>query len=162
MLICATCAVERDEATTGVCPICTDEWQYVPEDGQEQEWLTLDGLAQEGQQTVLKENEPGLLGIKTEPKVGIGQTGQLVVTHEGSLLWDPVGYGDDSAVKAALERGPVPAIAASHPHMLVCRSNGRIGSVASPCLWPTQTGDGWGAMIRLSNTGPAVKRLPKG
>jgi glyoxylase-like metal-dependent hydrolase (beta-lactamase superfamily II) len=47
MLICATCAVERDEPTPGVCPICTDERQYVPEDGQK--WLTLDGLAQEGQ-----------------------------------------------------------------------------------------------------------------
>ncbi len=68
MLICATCAVERDEPTPELCPICTDERQYVPEDGQK--WLTLDGLAQEGQQTLLKENEPGLVGIKTEPKVG--------------------------------------------------------------------------------------------
>jgi hypothetical protein len=47
----------------------------VPQDGQK--WLTLDGLAQEGQQTALKENEPGPIGIKTEPKVGIGQTAQL-------------------------------------------------------------------------------------
>ncbi|BCW70976.1 MBL fold metallo-hydrolase [Arthrobacter sp. NicSoilB8] len=115
MLICATCAVERDEPTPGVCPICADERQYVPERGQE--WLTLDGLAEAGQQTLLKENEPGLIGIKTEPRVGIGQTAQLVVTNEGSLLWDPVGYVDDSAVKAVLERGPVLAIAASHPHM---------------------------------------------
>jgi hypothetical protein len=115
MLICATCAVERDEPTPAVCPICADERQYVPEDGQK--WLTLDGLAQEGQQTVLKENEQGLIGITTEPKVGIGQTAQLVVTPEGSLLWDPVGYVDDSAVKAVLERGPVLAVAASHPHM---------------------------------------------
>ena len=115
MLICATCAVEHDEPTPGVCPICTDERQYVPEDGQK--WLTLDGLAHEGQQTVLKENEPGLVGIRTEPRVGIGQTAQLVATHEGSLLWDPVGYVDDSAVKAVLERGPVLAVAASHPHM---------------------------------------------
>jgi len=58
MLICATCAVERDEPTPELCPICTDERQYVPEDGQK--WLTLDGLAQEGQQSSLKENEPGL------------------------------------------------------------------------------------------------------
>ncbi|WLQ05920.1 MBL fold metallo-hydrolase [Arthrobacter oryzae] len=115
MLICATCAVERDEPAPGLCPICTDERQYVPEDGQK--WLTLDELANAGQQTILKENEPGLTGIKTEPKVGIGQTAQLVVTPEGSLLWDPVGYVDDSAVRAVLERGPVVAIAASHPHM---------------------------------------------
>ena len=85
----------------------------MPEDGQK--WLTLDGLAQEGQQTVLKENEPGLIGIKTEPKVGIGQTAQLVVTHEASLVVRSDSH--DSAVKAVLERGPVLAIAASHPHM---------------------------------------------
>ena len=66
MLICATCAVERDEPTPEVCPICTDERQYVPEDGQK--WLSLDGLAQEGQQTVLKENEPGLVGIQDRAK----------------------------------------------------------------------------------------------
>jgi hypothetical protein len=115
MLICATCAVERDEPTPEVCPICADERQYVPEDGQK--WLSLDGLAQEGQQTLLKENEPGLIGIQTAPTVGIGQTAQLVVTPKGSLLWDPVGYVDDRAVQAVLEPGPVLAIAASHPHM---------------------------------------------
>ena len=48
MLICATCAVEHDEPAPELCPICTDERQYVPEDGQK--WLTLEGLAQEGQQ----------------------------------------------------------------------------------------------------------------
>jgi hypothetical protein len=56
MLICATCAVERDEPAPGLCPICTDERQYVPEDGQK--WLTRDGLAQTGQQTLIRENEP--------------------------------------------------------------------------------------------------------
>jgi len=115
MLICATCAVERDEPTAELCPICNDERQYVPEDGQK--WLSLEELAQAGQQLLLEENEPGLIGIRTAPKVGIGQTTQLVVTPEGSLLWDPVGFVDDTTVKAILERGPVVAIAASHPHM---------------------------------------------
>ena len=115
MLICATCAVERDEPAPELCPICTDERQYVPDDGQQ--WLTLDALAQQGQQALMTENEPGLFGIRTEPKVGIGQTAQLAVTPRGSLLWDPVGYVDDNAAKAALEHGPVLAIAASHPHM---------------------------------------------
>lgn len=115
MLICATCAVERDEPVPELCPICTDERQYVPESGQK--WLTMAELAQGGQRILTKENEPGLIGIKTEPKVGIGQTAQLVVAAAGSLLWDPVGYVDDEAVNAILERGPVLAVAASHPHM---------------------------------------------
>jgi hypothetical protein len=115
MLICAACAVERDQPAPESCPICTDERQYVPEEGQE--WLSLDDLARKGQRTVLKENEPGLFGIRAEPKVGIGQTSQLVVTSEGSLLWDPIGYVDDDALTAVREKGPVLAIAASHPHM---------------------------------------------
>jgi glyoxylase-like metal-dependent hydrolase (beta-lactamase superfamily II) len=129
MLICATCAVERDEPTPELCPVCTDERQYVPEDGQK--WLTLEALAQRGQQTLITENEPGLIGIKTEPKVGIGQTAQLVVTPEGSLLWDPVGYVDDNAIKAVFEHGPVLAIAASHPHMFGVQVewSHRLGSV---------------------------------
>ncbi|WP_159698568.1 hydrolase [Arthrobacter sp. 18067] len=115
MLICAACAVERDEAIPELCPICTDERQYVPDEGQK--WLSLEELMLAGQRITLEETEPGLIGISTEPKVGIGQTAQLVVTSVGSLLWDPVGYVDDDAVKAVLERGPVLAVAASHPHM---------------------------------------------
>ncbi|MGP0221404.1 MBL fold metallo-hydrolase [Paenarthrobacter sp. NCHU4564] len=115
MLICATCAVERDEPLPDLCPICTDERQYVPEDGQR--WLTLDGLSGEGHKVTTTENEPGLFGLSTGPKVGIGQTAQLVVTPAGSLLWDPVGFVDDAAVEAVLAQGPVLAIAASHPHM---------------------------------------------
>ena len=115
MLICATCAVEREEPIPDLCPICADDRQYVPEDGQH--WLSLDQLAQSGRQAVLEQNEPGLIAVSTEPKVGIGQTAQLVVTSQGSLLWDPVGYLDDEAVQSILEHGPVVAIAASHPHM---------------------------------------------
>ncbi|GAA3278897.1 hydrolase [Paenarthrobacter aurescens] len=115
MLICATCAVERDEPLPELCPICADERQYVPEDGQR--WLTMDELTRTGRHTVLEQNEPGLIGISTEPKAGIGQTAQLVLTPEGSLLWDPVGYIDDQTVESVLDHGPVLAIAASHPHM---------------------------------------------
>jgi hypothetical protein len=115
MLICATCAVERDEPVPEFCPICADERQYVPADGQK--WQTLEELAQAGQQLLLEENEPGLIGIRAAPKIGIGQTSQLVVTREGSLLWDPVGFVDEGTVRAVLEHGPVLAIAASHPHM---------------------------------------------
>jgi glyoxylase-like metal-dependent hydrolase (beta-lactamase superfamily II) len=115
MLICATCAVERDEPMPDLCPICADERQYVPEDGQH--WLTLEELTRSGRQIALEQNEPGLIAVSTEPKVGIGQTSQLVVTSQGSLLWDPVGYLDDNAVQSVLEHGPVAAIAASHPHM---------------------------------------------
>lgn len=115
MLICATCAVEYDEPTPEVCAICADDRQWVPADGQH--WTTLDELAAAGQHLVWTDNEPGLAGISTDPGVGIGQTTQLVSTPAGSLLWDPVGYLDDDIVAAVLRRGPVLAIASSHPHM---------------------------------------------
>ncbi|MFJ4169574.1 MBL fold metallo-hydrolase [Paenarthrobacter sp. NPDC089714] len=115
MLVCGTCGVEREEPTPELCPICADERQYVLEEGQR--WLGLDGLAAAGHRVVVEENEPGLWGIRVEPKVGIGQTSQWVLTPEGSVIWDPVGYVDDAAVRAVLDRGPVLAIAASHPHM---------------------------------------------
>ncbi len=115
MLICATCAVEYDEPAPEICPICADERQWVPADGQQ--WTTLEELAAAGHTLSWTDNEPDLAGIATDPDVGIGQTSQLVSTPAGSLLWDPVGYVDDETVAAVLERGPVLAIAASHPHM---------------------------------------------
>ncbi|WP_163541616.1 hydrolase [Occultella kanbiaonis] len=115
MVICATCAVEYDEPAPDVCPICADERQWVPADGQH--WTSLAELAAAGQHLTWTETEPGLVSIATDPRVGIGQTAQLVTTPEGSLLWDPTGYLDAETVARVRERGPVLAIAASHPHM---------------------------------------------
>jgi hypothetical protein len=112
--LCATCGVEHAEAV-GVCAICTDERQWVPADGQH--WTTLAELDAAGQRIRVREMEPGLLGITTEPKVGIGHQSHLVVTPGGSVLWDPVGFVDDAAVERIRAEGPVLAIASSHPHM---------------------------------------------
>jgi glyoxylase-like metal-dependent hydrolase (beta-lactamase superfamily II) len=112
--ICATCGVEHADPT-GVCAICADERQWVPAEGQI--WTTLAELAAEGCRTVVTEPEPDLLGITSEPKVGIGQQTHVVTTPAGSLLWDPIAYVDDDAVRRIRDRGEVLAIAASHPHM---------------------------------------------
>lgn len=115
MLICATCAVEYDEPTPDVCPICADDRQWVPATGQR--WTSLDELAAAGQQLTMHDLYPGLRGIRADPDVGIGQQTVLATTPAGSLLWDPVGYVDDATVALVLEHGPVLAVAASHPHM---------------------------------------------
>ncbi len=114
MWVCETCGVEHAEAV-GVCVICADERQWVPADGQT--WATLAELAQAGRRVHITGLEPDLFGITVEPKVGIGQQTHLVCTRAGNLLWDPVGYLDDEAVKRVRELGDVTAIAASHPHM---------------------------------------------
>jgi glyoxylase-like metal-dependent hydrolase (beta-lactamase superfamily II) len=112
--ICATCAVEHAEKVD-VCAICADERQWVPADGQH--WTTLDELAASGYETTVAELEPGLYGITSDPKAGIGQQAKLLCTPEGNLLWDPLGYLDEDAVARVRELGGVVAIAASHPHM---------------------------------------------
>ncbi|TCC03779.1 MBL fold metallo-hydrolase [Kribbella soli] len=112
--ICATCAVEHSEQVE-VCAICADERQWVPADGQH--WTTLEELAAAGTEVTLDEVEPGLYGVRSKPPVGIGQQSMLVTTSEGNLLWDPIGYLDDDAVRRIRELGDVVAIVASHPHM---------------------------------------------
>lgn len=75
--ICATCAVEYAMPTPDVRPICADEREWmVPDDGQE--WTDLPTLRAEGQGLTWTEPEAGRAVISTEPKLGIGQTAQLV------------------------------------------------------------------------------------
>ena len=115
--ICATCAVEYPDTDEPpeVCPICSDDRQYVRPTGQR--WTTLDDLAQDGRRGVLTEVEAGLYGIDIEPSVGIGQRALLVQTPAGNLLWDPTGYVDEQLVADVTARGGVAVVAASHPHM---------------------------------------------
>jgi hypothetical protein len=112
--ICKTCAVEHSEQVE-VCAICADERQWVPADGQQ--WTTLDELSAAGYTVKVKDVEPGLHGITSEPDAGIGQQSMIVQTSGGNLLWDPIGYLDDDGVRQVRELGEVVAIIASHPHM---------------------------------------------
>lgn len=114
MWICRTCGVEHAQRVA-VCAICADERQWVPADGQQ--WATLDELAAAGHRAQLRLLEPDLFGVTVAPAVGIGQQAHLVRTSHGNLLWDPVGYLDEQAVREIREVGEVAAIASSHPHM---------------------------------------------
>jgi hypothetical protein len=114
LTLCATCAVET-ASRPDVCPICADERQWVPADGQV--WTTLDELQAKGTTIELTPLEPKLFALHTSPDVGIGQWSKLLVTAAGSVLWDPIGYLDDETVARVRELGDVVAIASSHPHM---------------------------------------------
>ena len=115
--LCATCAVEigDEPVADAICPICADERQYVPRDGQR--WTSVPVLIEAGHTIDITEVEPGLLGLRATPSVGIGQRSLLAVTEHGNLLWDPVGMITDEAVRRVRDAGPVLAVAASHPHM---------------------------------------------
>ena len=97
-----------------VCMICTDPRQYVGHEGQR--WTTLDELAAEGHRTVVRDEEPGLVGIGVEPALAIGQRSLLVTSPAGNLLWDVPGFVDQRAIDAVAERGGLVAVSASHPH----------------------------------------------
>ncbi len=115
--MCRTCGVERTAGVdeSAICPICSDDRQYVRPSGQR--WTSLEELSAEGHKGELTEVEPGLAGISIEPSVGIGQRALLVRTAGGNLLWDATGYVDDDLVARVGELGGVAAVAASHPHM---------------------------------------------
>lgn len=112
--ICRTCAVEH---VTGaeMCAICSDERQYVPKDGQQ--WTTLGDMKASGFAVETAMLEPDLYAITSAPEAGIGQQAKLLCTPEGNLLWDPIGYVDEEAVRKIGKLGEVRAIVASHPHM---------------------------------------------
>lgn len=114
--ICTTCGnqFQASEAPPTRCPICDDERQYLNPAGQA--WTTLEVLRQT-HRNVLRQLEPGLWQIMTEPKFGIGQRAMLVQMPRGNVLWDCISVIDDETVSAIQSLGGISALAMSHPHM---------------------------------------------
>ena len=79
--------------------------------------LSLDELSRTGHTLVVDDVEPGLWGVSTSPRVGIGQRALLLQTEAGNLLWDPTGFVDEASAELVRGLGGVAVIAASHPHM---------------------------------------------
>jgi hypothetical protein len=113
--LCVTCGSQFTESENppAHCPICDDERQYVPPEGQR--WTTLEAL-RSTHKNAIKQEEPGLYSINTEPKFGIGQRAFLIQTPKGNVLWDCVGLIDDPTIARIKELGGVADIAISHPH----------------------------------------------
>jgi hypothetical protein len=113
--LCVTCGSQFGESVgpPARCPICEDERQYVGWDGQR--WTTLDEMRGHFHNAI-REEEPGLHSIHTQPKIGIGQRALLVRTPAGNLLWDCVPLLDDATAAAVQTLGGIAAIAVSHPH----------------------------------------------
>src|SRR5579884_627433 len=113
--ICVTCGT-RFAATPAPpehCPICDDPRQYVGVHGQQ--WTTMDELAA-GHRNVFRPQEPGLVGVGTEPHFAIGQRALLLRTPGGNVLWDCVSLIDELTRRAVVDQGGLRAIAISHPH----------------------------------------------
>lgn len=113
--VCVTCGTQHAPSPKppAGCAICLDERQYVGPNGQE--WTTLRQM-QGRYKNVIKREEPGLYSINTEPKFGIGQRAFLLHTPEGNVLWDCVGFLDDTTIRRLKDLGGVADVAISHPH----------------------------------------------
>src|SRR3954447_6080727 len=112
--ICATCGVQfaASQEPPAACPVCEDERQYVPEDGQR--WTTMEELAAGHRNEVRADGE--LTGIGTTPGFAIGQRALLVPSALGTVLWDCVTLLDEDTAAEVERRGGLAAIAISHPH----------------------------------------------
>lgn len=112
--ICATCGIwfETGPLPPACCPICEDDRQYVPRDGQK--WLSPGDLKARYANRI--EDDDGVFGIGMSPAFAINQRCALVEAVAGTVMWETTSLVTDEAVAAILSRGPVTAIAISHPH----------------------------------------------
>ena len=113
--LCTTCGTQfpESDAAPEACPICQDERQYVPPEGQR--WTTLEEL-RASHRVEIREEEPGLNGIGAEPTFAIGQRALLVQATGGNVLWDCISLLDDEIAGRVEELGGIAAISISHPH----------------------------------------------
>lgn len=113
--ICTTCGTQYPpaDAPPSHCAICDEERQYVPPAGQT--WTTLDRLPLT-HVNGWHEYEPGVIGIVTQPRFGIGQRAMLLQTEHGNVLWDCVAMLDAATITVIKALGGLQAMAISHPH----------------------------------------------
>jgi hypothetical protein len=113
--LCTACGTRfpPTEAPPPVCPICTDERQYVPAGGQR--WTTLEAFVA-GHTNTWRQYEPDLLALGTVPAFAINQRAFLLRTPEGNVLWDCISLLDDATISLIQGLGGIRAIAISHPH----------------------------------------------
>ena len=112
--LCQACGTQFPEADEppDACPICEDDRQYVPEEGQQ--WVAYDEV-RATHRADIREEQPRLTGIGMTPSFGIGQRALLVESAGGNVLWDclPLLEEHEAFVRG---RGGLAAIAISHPH----------------------------------------------
>lgn len=113
--LCKTCGTEYPQANGSPknCPICDDDRQYLPEDGQQ--WTNYNDLST-GHKVVITELTSALYAIKIEPAFALGQRALLVLSEQGSVLWDCIPLVDEPAIEFIKSKGGLKAIAFSHPH----------------------------------------------
>lgn len=113
--ICITCGTQYGASAAPPlnCPVCEDERQYVNWKGQS--WTTPAELAESHNNTI-RQLEPKLYGMSTEPSFAIGQRALLLRSQHGNFMWDSLSLVDEGSVRFMEELGGLQGIGLSHPH----------------------------------------------
>lgn len=112
--ICVACGTEYPAgAPPSACPICEDERQFVPPEGQR--WTSMDELAR-GHRVEWTELAAGLHQLVVEPHFAIGERALLIARPDGNVLWDCIALLDEATLLRIEGLGGLAAIAISHPH----------------------------------------------
>lgn len=113
--ICTACGTQfqLNSDSLELCPICTDDRQYIPEKGQT--WTTLDDLSN-SHSVIIKKINGSLYELKMVPSFAIGQRALLVLVPGGNILWDCISLLNEPTIELIKSKGGLKAIAFSHPH----------------------------------------------
>ena len=114
-IICTACGTQYLQSKNDLmlCPICTDDRQAVPENGQT--WTSLNKLT-DNYSVIIKKLHEQLYEIKMAPSFAIGQRALLVITPGGNILWDCIALLNEPTIEFIKSKGGLKAIAFSHPH----------------------------------------------
>src|ERR1700733_5054263 len=115
LIICETCGTQyREEVKlTGICPICSDDRQYIGDNGQR--WTDLQTLRKAHSVKISQVNQR-LYSLKMEPVFALSQRAFLLLSPNGNILWDCIPLLDDATIDFIKSKGGLKAIVFSHPH----------------------------------------------
>ena len=113
--ICTACGTQfpLDSHALELCPICSDDRQSIPEQGQI--WTNLHDLSN-CHSVIAKKINDNLYELKMVPSFAIGQRALLVLAPGGNILWDCISLINEPTIEFIKSKGGLKAIAFSHPH----------------------------------------------
>lgn len=131
-IICTACGTyfPKDSTLPALCPICLDDRQYIPQEGQS--WTSpndlqqdhtvqfdplfpsIDAVERTGHQQT--NGKTSLYSLTVAPKFAISNRAILVRSRSGNILWDCIPLLNESTITSIKSMGGLKAIAISHPH----------------------------------------------
>ncbi len=114
-IICTACGTQylQESSMLKFCPICSDDRQYIPEQGQT--WTNLDNLSNKFS-VITNKLSDNLYELKMVPSFAIGQRAIFVIAPGGNILWDCISLLNEPTIEFIKSKGSLKTIAFSHPH----------------------------------------------